>query len=148
MKFGAKAFIVYKKKVLLLLRDNKPSIPYPNTWNLPGGGVEEGESYDQALERELLEELGVVPKKYKRLGIETFDDGRITVRYLVWLDDAEVKRLKLGEGQRMHFFSFDDMLELPFSPYLGNFIRRNAVYLKKIIEDGEDPVPEKLGLDP
>ncbi len=32
---------------------------YPDCWDLPGGHVEEGESPDVALQRELLEELGV-----------------------------------------------------------------------------------------
>lgn len=33
---------------------------YPNTWDLPGGHVEPGETPHRALERELREELGVV----------------------------------------------------------------------------------------
>jgi 8-oxo-dGTP diphosphatase len=32
---------------------------YPDCWDLPGGHVEEGESPDSALQRELLEELSV-----------------------------------------------------------------------------------------
>ena len=32
-------FLNPRGEVLLLLRDNKPGIPYPNTWDLPGGHV-------------------------------------------------------------------------------------------------------------
>ncbi len=41
-KPGAKAIVVYKGKILLVLRDNIPTIAHPNTWNMPGGGIDEG----------------------------------------------------------------------------------------------------------
>lgn len=46
-------------EVLLLLRDNKIDIPYPNMWDIPGGKVEEGESPEQALRREMMEEMSI-----------------------------------------------------------------------------------------
>ena len=148
MKFGAKAFVIYQKKILLILRDNKPSIPFPNMWNLPGGGIEENETHDQALKRELQEELGIMPRNILRMGIETFEDGKAVMRYLVRLEPDEVAKLRLGEGQEMRFFLFDDMSKLPLSPYLGNFIIRNKEYLKRIIEHNEKVIPERLGLIP
>ena len=33
--------------------------PYPNTWHLLGGGVNEGESIIEAVKREVLEESGI-----------------------------------------------------------------------------------------
>ena len=46
-------------EVLLLLRDNKIDIPFPNMWDIPGGKVEEGESPEQAIRREMMEELSI-----------------------------------------------------------------------------------------
>ena len=31
-------------QVLLNLRDNRPNLPFPNRWTLPGGRVEAGET--------------------------------------------------------------------------------------------------------
>ena len=40
-------------KLLIYLRDDKPEISFPNHWDLFGGHVEEVETPEQALVREL-----------------------------------------------------------------------------------------------
>ena len=45
---------------------------YPDTWSFPGGHVEDGETLDQALKRELSEEIGILAKSWSF--IRRFDD--------------------------------------------------------------------------
>ena len=47
-------------EVLLYLRDDKPTIKFPNTWCLPGGYVEDGEQPHECIRREIDEEMGVL----------------------------------------------------------------------------------------
>ncbi|MCY7091113.1 NUDIX hydrolase [Streptococcus oralis] len=56
---GCKIALFCGDKLLTILRDDKSNIPYPNTWELPGGGREGDESPFECAEREVYEELGI-----------------------------------------------------------------------------------------
>lgn len=49
---------------ILLARRSPHRRAYPGLWSFPGGHVEEGESLDAALIRELREEIGIVPTSF------------------------------------------------------------------------------------
>lgn len=60
---GVKVALINNGKVLTILRDNIPNIPYPNMWDLAGGGRENEESPYETMRREVLEELNIdIPK--------------------------------------------------------------------------------------
>jgi 8-oxo-dGTP diphosphatase len=53
---------------VLLGRRSPQRKAYPNLWSFPGGHVEKNETLDEALIRELREEVGVAPTRYTPLG--------------------------------------------------------------------------------
>jgi 8-oxo-dGTP pyrophosphatase MutT (NUDIX family) len=82
---------------LLLLLIEDPKLQHPRFWITPGGGVEPGESFEQAAERELWEETGIVaplgPCVWSRRLIVPFDGRQIDMdeRYfLIRVDSATV----------------------------------------------------------
>ena len=82
---------------LLLLLVEDPKLQYPRFWITPGGGVEPGESFEQAAERELWEETGIVaplgPCVWSRRVVVSFDGRLIDMdeRYfVVRVDSAEI----------------------------------------------------------
>jgi 8-oxo-dGTP diphosphatase len=52
---------------VLLAKRSAVRRAYPGLWSFPGGHVEAGEDLEQALRRELGEEIGVVPTRYRAL---------------------------------------------------------------------------------
>lgn len=56
---GVPAIIKNPKGEILLGKRSKSILYYPNMWGLPGGLIEFGETIEDAIKRELKEELGV-----------------------------------------------------------------------------------------
>ncbi|MEQ9692566.1 NUDIX hydrolase [Shimia sp. SDUM112013] len=57
---GAKLAVFVGRRLATLLRDDKPNIPWPGYWDLPGGGREGTETGVQCAVRETHEELGLI----------------------------------------------------------------------------------------
>ncbi|WP_200908605.1 NUDIX domain-containing protein [Caballeronia mineralivorans] len=56
---GSKIALFNDTKILIYRRDNKPNIPFPGLWNLPGSGREGAETPEECVCREVLEEFGI-----------------------------------------------------------------------------------------
>lgn len=57
---GAKLALFVGRKLVTILRDDKPDIPWPAHWDLPGGGREGDETGIQCALRETHEEIGLI----------------------------------------------------------------------------------------
>jgi 8-oxo-dGTP diphosphatase len=120
-----------QKEILLLLRDDKPTISYPNYWTLVGGKVEEGETPESAAHREMLEEIGVDSeltfwKRYDR------QHPNVVVDQHIYLGKIDVPRefLVLGEGQDIRFFDFNEIKKLKIGFEFGTLIHEYFLHHK------------------
>ena len=92
-------------EVLLYLRDDKPTIKFPNTWCLPGGYIEEGEQPHECIRREIDEEMGVVldEQAVRPLVSAIRSYG---IEHTFWTEiDLDLDRVVLTEGQRLKWFT-------------------------------------------
>lgn len=64
IRIGVYGVLLEDSKILLTL---KRSGPYQGLWDLPGGGIEFGETPEATLGRELFEEVGAVAERLKFL---------------------------------------------------------------------------------
>jgi 8-oxo-dGTP pyrophosphatase MutT (NUDIX family) len=69
MAVGVWFYSLDTDRYLYLLRNDKK---YSNTWGLPGGKVESGETLLAAIERECSEELGSMPDTVKLVPLTQF----------------------------------------------------------------------------
>jgi len=123
-KVAAVIFVNDNNEILLFLRDNKPSIPYPNTWALIGGHLEQGETPLEALKRETKEEINYELKNPIFLGLINDKAENVVYIYKSTINEKK-ENIKLNEGQRLDFFSFEDSLSLNIPYPLKEFLIRN-----------------------
>ncbi|MBC7388861.1 MAG: NUDIX hydrolase [Opitutaceae bacterium] len=112
--------------VLLIERGNSPFKGY---WAFPGGFVEEGESCEQAVLRELEEETGLVHSELLQIG--TFSDPSrdprgwiVTVAFAAWVRMEETRPIAGDDAKNVKWFSLNEIPPLAFD---------HAIILKKAI---------------
>jgi 8-oxo-dGTP diphosphatase len=112
-------------RLLIYLRDNKPTIPFPNRWDLFGGHVEAGEEPEQALVREVEEELGLTLEGYAffRSYYCLTGDAGPNVKFVYWARiKEEWQDLTLHEGQRHLGIDINRRGDFEFANILANII--------------------------
>lgn len=115
----AGCFCVYEGKVLLLLRNSNK--PQGHTWCAPGGKLEYGESPDEAVIREVMEETGVNLKErsltYCRTVFVRFPSSDFNLHlFKVDLEEEPQLALSLQEHQDYRWVTLEEALNLPLIP--------------------------------
>jgi 8-oxo-dGTP diphosphatase len=107
-------------QILIQQRDAKPGLLFPLHWTTLGGRVEDGEHPDDAIRRELLEEIELEPQvRFWRIFEHAYEvDGeQITVEQHVYVGEINlpVSDIVLNEGQALGYFEADDINNLPIA---------------------------------
>jgi 8-oxo-dGTP diphosphatase len=112
-------------RLLIYLRDDKPDIPFPGHWDFFGGHLEGGETPEQALVREVEEELGVTLKEWKlfRTYVCTEGDAYPNGKYIYWTRiDQAVDELTLREGQMLKSIEPEERSQFQFANIFGRIL--------------------------
>jgi len=127
---GVRAVVVDQGDRVLMLRYGSG---YDSWWITPGGGIDAGESDEQALRRELREELAIEdfelgPLVFERerhfLG-EPGYGGQTNRSYLVRVPPFEAR--VISEAEEARWFALDELDALPTSPYDLPELLRSAI---------------------
>jgi len=87
---------------------------FPNCWDILGGRIEAGETPDEALVRELSEELGITATAFRPIAERKIESGDRTVALTIYCVDAwtGTPRLVNDEHADIRWFTRDKLLQL------------------------------------
>jgi 8-oxo-dGTP diphosphatase len=127
---GATVFFVNPdNEVLLLLRDNKGNIPFPDCWDALGGHVDPGETPLECIIREMKEEIGYQPESPTLFNVYDLDDR---IDCIFWQRaELDIQTINLQEGQQLKWFTQQEIgameetqIAFGFKPILLEFFRK------------------------
>ena len=113
------AVVFRNGRVLLVRRGKAPAL---GEWAIPGGSVRLGETLQEATEREILEETGIVIRAGKPMFtfdvIDRDEGGRIRFHYVIADLVAEYIRGAIGSGDdaaEARWVAPDDLRRMPIN---------------------------------
>ncbi|MCW2739589.1 MAG: nudF [Blastococcus sp.] len=113
---------------LLLIRRGHD--PHRGCWSLPGGRVEAGESVEQAVEREVLEETGLVVRAGAPVGRVLIPAGAVTFDVLdlaCELVEPDMQPVPGDDADDVLFADAATLEQLPCTPRLVETLREWGV---------------------
>ncbi|TSC84839.1 MAG: dITP/XTP pyrophosphatase [Parcubacteria group bacterium Gr01-1014_13] len=138
----AAGIIVKDRKMLMTKRrDLRPA--FNNKWEFPGGGVENGETFDETLYREVTEETGYKIQKIEQLPdilTATALNSKESYQVHLFMSVCKIKSGKFNpadaETSGHGWFTYQEALKMPMLPLNKKVIQStvNKKILKKYID--------------
>lgn len=132
---GATILVIRNDKILLNLRSDT------NTWGMPGGALELGETLEQAAQRELLEETALSAESFKLLNVFSGNDfyfeypngDRLYSVIVLFKAEKVSGELSINDGEslKLAWFGLDELPVLESrAAAIINWLKGDALWLQ------------------
>jgi 8-oxo-dGTP diphosphatase len=108
--------VIYNERneILCALRSKKMSMP--NLWEFPGGKIEKGEHPEEALVREIHEELGCRIEVHEKIAEVHYEYPNVIVNLLTYKAKIIEGQPKAKEHSELKWVSLQDLSTLEWAP--------------------------------
>ena len=107
----------------VIKKDNKYLIAQRNRnkhfafyWEFPGGKVDQGETFEIALQREIKEELSIDIKIYKKVSSQIHKDDKINVKVHYFLCEHSAGKIILSEHEDLKWVTKKELYSYRMAP--------------------------------
>jgi len=106
--------IVKDGKILAAQRSETMKLPLK--WEFPGGKIQEGESEEECLKREIKEELNILISIQYRLHPVLHNYGDFQIELIPFVAEYAGGALKLHEHRQAEWLTSNELLSLDWAP--------------------------------
>ena len=120
---SVRVLITDEDNKILILKRSTGSKTNPGKWELPGGKVDQGESFDQALIREVKEETGLKISLDHVVGVSEQNPHLIRAVHIIMSGKIIGGTLKLSkEHEGYAWVFFENLSEYELADWLEDFV--------------------------
>ena len=107
---------VIKKNNLYFIAQRNRNKHFAYYWEFPGGKVDKQETFENALKREIKEELSINIKVFNHIASEKHKDEKIDVNVHYYLCESLNKNIILSEHEDMKWLQKNDLKQFKMAP--------------------------------
>lgn len=108
----------------LLIAKRKPNDKLANKWEFPGGKIEDGETPEQCLKREMKEEFDINVSVDEYLGSSIYQYSHVSIKLLAYRTHWEGGTISLKAHDEFRWVSVKQLQEYDFAPADIPFIKK------------------------
>lgn len=110
------AAVIVKENKILCVQRGAHKFPYlTNKWEFPGGKMEDGESQEETIQREILEELSMEIKPIKHLMSNQHHYPDLSIELHTWLCIPLSESFELNEHQAFVWLEVKELSTLDWA---------------------------------
>ena len=107
------AIIYFGERILTVQRSEK--MPLPLKWEFPGGKIENNESEEDCIKREIKEEINIEINLVKRLTPSLFDYPNISIELIPFIANYTNGEIILNEHKQYLLLKKQELLSLDWA---------------------------------
>ena len=101
------AIITFQNKLLVVQRSKRMNMPMK--WEFPGGKIEEGETEEDCIKREIMEELNIQIEVLDKLTPSVYSYPTFTIELIPFIANYVSGDLKLKEHHQYRLLDKDEL---------------------------------------